>query len=64
MRCPPSHTVDNHLRGRHAGNLSVTACEHAIQKMARDHTTADTVLRRERSYCKLLPINTQNDLAS
>ena len=44
--------------------LSVGTCEHAIQAIARDHPTAGAVLRRERSSCTLLPVNTQNDLAS
>jgi hypothetical protein len=47
-----------------AGNLSVTACDHAIQESVRDHIAADMVLRRERSSCTLMPVNTQNDLAS
>ena len=46
------------------GKLSVTACEHAIQQIARDHTSPGTVLHREDSYCTLIPVNTQNDLAS
>jgi hypothetical protein len=44
--------------------LSVSACEHAIQEIVRDHSTAGTVLHRERSSCTLMPVNTQNDLAS
>jgi hypothetical protein len=34
-----------------AGNLSVTACEYAIQEIVRDRMAADMVLRRERSSC-------------
>jgi hypothetical protein len=47
-----------------AGNLSVTACDHAIEEIVRDRIAADMVLRRERSSCTLVPVNTQNDLAS
>ena len=46
------------------GNLSVVACEHAIQEIARDHTAPGTVLHRERSSCTLVTVSTQNDLAS
>ena len=44
--------------------LSVGACEHAIQEIARDHPNAGAVLHRERSSCTLMPVGTQNDLAS
>jgi hypothetical protein len=44
--------------------LSASACEHAIQEIARDHPIAGAWLHRERSSCKLMPVNTQNDLAS
>jgi hypothetical protein len=47
-----------------AGNLSATACENAIQELVKDRIAADMVLRRERSSCTLMPVNTQNDLAS
>jgi hypothetical protein len=43
------------------GNLSGTACEHAIQELVREHIGADMALRRERSSCTLMPISTQND---
>ncbi len=46
------------------GNLSASACEHAIQKLAQESIAADMVLRRDRSSCTLMPLNTQNDLAS
>ena len=46
------------------GVLSGSACEHAIQEIARDHATAGAVLHRERSSCTLMPVNTQNDLTS
>jgi hypothetical protein len=44
--------------------LSVSACEHAIQEIARNHTPPDMVFHREHSFCTLMPVNTQNDLAS
>jgi hypothetical protein len=44
--------------------LSVRACEHAIQEIVRDHPIAGAVLQRERSSCTLIPVDTQNDLAS
>jgi hypothetical protein len=47
-----------------AGKLSVIACDHAIQEIVRDHMAADMVLRREHSTCTLMPVNTQDDLAS
>ena len=46
------------------GNLSVVGCERAIQEVARDHTAPGTVLHRGRSSCRLVTVNTQNDLAS
>ena len=46
------------------GNLSVGACERAIQGIARDHTAPGTVLHRGRSSCRLVTVNTQNDVAS
>ena len=46
------------------GVLSITACEQAIHELARAHSAPSTVLRRERSSCGLMPVNTQNDLAS
>jgi hypothetical protein len=46
------------------GVLSVDACEQAIHELARDHSVPGMVLRHERSSCVLMPINTQNDLAS
>jgi hypothetical protein len=46
------------------GNLSASACEHAIQELVQESLTADMVLRRELSSCTLMPVNTQNDLAS
>jgi hypothetical protein len=46
------------------GVLSVSACEHAIQEIARKHGTAGAELHLERSSCTLMPVNTQNDLAS
>ena len=46
------------------GNLSVVACERAIQQVARDHTAPGTVLHRGRSSCRLVTVNTQSDLAS
>jgi hypothetical protein len=44
--------------------LSISACEQAIQDIARNHTAANMVFHRERSSCTLMPVNTQNDLAS
>ena len=32
--------------------------------LVQDRTAADMVSRRERSSCTLMPVNTQNDLAS
>ena len=46
------------------GVLSVNGCERAIYELARDHSVPGMVLRHERSSCVLMPINTQNDLAS
>jgi hypothetical protein len=46
------------------GVLSGSACEHAIQEIMRGHAAANAVLHRERSSCTLMPVNTQNDLAS
>ena len=46
------------------GVLSVSACEHVIQEIVRNHAPDGTVLRRDRSSCTLMPVNTQNDLAS
>jgi hypothetical protein len=46
------------------GILSFDACERAIHELARNHSVPGTVLRHERSSCGLMPINTQNDLAS
>jgi hypothetical protein len=46
------------------GFLSVSACEHAIQEIVRNHAANGTVLRRDHSSCTLMPVNTQNDLAS
>jgi hypothetical protein len=46
------------------GVLSVDACERAIHELARDHPGPGMVLRHERSSCSLVPIGTQNDLAS
>jgi hypothetical protein len=46
------------------GNLSMVACERAIQEIARDHTAPGTVLHRGRSSCTLVTVNTQNDLTS
>jgi hypothetical protein len=46
------------------GVLSVSACEHAIQKIVREHGAAGAVLHLERSSCTVMPINSQNDLAS
>ena len=46
------------------GVLSVTACEHVMQKIARDHVANGAVLHRERSSCTVMPVNTQNDLVS
>jgi hypothetical protein len=46
------------------GVLSVDACERAIHELARDHSELGMVLHHERSSCVLMPINTQNDLAS
>jgi hypothetical protein len=46
------------------GVLSGDACERAIHELARDHSVPGMVLRHERSSCMLMPINTQNDLAS
>jgi hypothetical protein len=46
------------------GVLSISDCDNAIQRIARDHAAAGTVLRRERSSCSLMPISNQNDLAA
>ena len=46
------------------GVLSVSGCEQAIQEVVRDHAAAGMVLRRKRSSCALMPVITQNDLAS
>lgn len=46
------------------GVLSATACERAIQDIARHQTAAGTVLDHERSSCTLMPVNTQNDSAA
>ena len=46
------------------GHLSIVACERAIQQVARDHTAPGMVLHRARSSCRLVAVNTQNDLAS
>jgi hypothetical protein len=46
------------------GNLSVAACQQAIQQIAREYTSTGTVLMPERSHCTLLPISTQLDLES
>jgi hypothetical protein len=47
-----------------SGVLSVVGCERTIQEFARDHTPAGAVLRRERSSCALMPVSSQNDLAT
>ena len=44
------------------GSLSATACERAIQDIARDQATAGMVLDHGRSSCTLLPVSSQNDL--
>jgi hypothetical protein len=62
--CTLTGTHCTNYVGVAAGILSVTASEHAIQEMVRDHIAADMVLRRERSSCTLMPVYTQNDLAS
>jgi hypothetical protein len=46
------------------GVLSISACENAIQRVARDYAATGAVLRRERSSCSLMPVSNQNDLAS
>jgi hypothetical protein len=47
-----------------SGVLSVDGCERAIHELAQDRVVADMILRRELSSCRLMPVNTQNDLAS
>jgi hypothetical protein len=63
VMCTLAGQCTNYVRAA-PGVLSVNACEQAIQEFARNHSTPDTVLHRERSYCWLMPVNTQNDLAS
>jgi hypothetical protein len=46
------------------GVLSADACEHAMQKTVRDHMGDRAVFHRDRSFCAVMPVITQNDLAS
>jgi hypothetical protein len=46
------------------GVLSISACEHAIQEIVRDHGAVGGTVYREHSFCVLLPIGTQNDRTS
>lgn len=59
----PAPTAPNYVAVA-VDHLSATACEHAIQELVQDRIAAGMVLRREHSSCTLMPVNTQNDLAS
>jgi hypothetical protein len=44
------------------GVLSAAACESAIREVAREHSHPEKMtLDRERSFCALMPVNTQHD---